>query len=189
MMAAQKQGKGLNSKYTFEGKYRNRDNTDKCKKVWAVWKECIRYTLIITADSGWLKMMLTELLIFVSFSAEGADHEGSELNEQLHSSSCHHPANSPGTYLCSFSYCIQSDYSRHQSVLVSGLALQRTCETVSSLKFLELFLVVQFYSFLFCVCVCFIPTITTIMIIHIIHLIIQFIFKVFHRQNVTIKVE
>lgn len=135
-------------------------------------------------------MMLTELLIFVCLSAEGADHEGSELNEQLHSSSCHHPANSPGMYLCSLSYCIQSDYSRRQSVLVSGPALQRTCEAVSSLRFLELFLVVQFAVFCsVCVCVCFIPTITTIMIIHIIHLIIQFIFKVFHRQNVSIKVE
>lgn len=36
---------------------------------------------------GWLETMLTELLIFVSLSAEGADNEGSELNEQLHSSS------------------------------------------------------------------------------------------------------
>lgn len=29
-------------------------------------------------------------------SSEGADHEGSQLHEQLHPSACHHPEDPPG---------------------------------------------------------------------------------------------
>lgn len=51
-------------------------------------------------DSSRLGRLLRECswhsCLFLWPSSEGADHEGSELHEQLHSSARHHPEDSPG---------------------------------------------------------------------------------------------